>query len=373
RCLAALLDIWHRAEASAAAAAALSSDSDEHFYRHHHHYRVFSSPYSSRQQQQQQRDTENHLLSLPLPRFLQLIQAVCPSESSSAAAAATTEDELKAETNAHLRRRPLAELAARYLDQAFSRHLNPPQQAPTPPEREADAEKDDHKDQEEDHDDRVDKQADEKSSEQLTRESGVEVLDRVILALPADTPLSESINADWIRRALRVSETASPECRAKLLQLAGGALHRFTQDELRDTPAPVLCEIVENTVKNDGVVPEVLSCVIDCHLLDLARAGGLPVADFVKLAASMSPDYRTSHDTLYEAAEALLSADPLPPESERQQVFDALDLNRCSEAILQRALDKGLVPARLVCQAAIDVAKRLRYQLEELEKIKLVS
>uniref|UniRef100_A0A1I8I678 BTB domain-containing protein n=1 Tax=Macrostomum lignano TaxID=282301 RepID=A0A1I8I678_9PLAT len=191
-----------------------------------------------------------------------------------------------------------------------------------------------------------------------------EVLDRVIGSLPEPTPLAEVISGDWIRLALLASEQYSCQCRPRLLQLAGNMLHRFRQEELKQMPSPVLCDIVSSTAAAMGGdagasgEAQVLSGVIDNHLLDLARAGSLTAEEFAKLAASVPADYRASHDTLYEAAETLLTAGESIPDDQQKAVVEAVDLSRCEVSTLQRALDKGAFPAKVVCQAAIDLAQR---------------
>lgn len=134
------------------------------------------------------------------------------------------------------------------------------------------------------------------------------ILDVVILKLPENTPLSEVIDVDWIRRAIEISEEYNCECRDRLLQLAGNILHRFTNEELKEIPSSVLCDIIENTIRNEKIVPEVLTCVLDNYLHDLARKGDLSPEDFIKLVKSVPGDYRESHDTLFEVMEKIISS-----------------------------------------------------------------
>ncbi|PAA89610.1 hypothetical protein BOX15_Mlig013387g2 [Macrostomum lignano] len=299
--------------------------------------------------------------------------------------------------------RPLAELATRYLHRVFQRDtdLQKQQQQQKKPEKKKEQEKSAEK--EKDDDDAGEEAAEEPQQEQQEareeqqqeeageasdaeadggdkkkqqqqqqqqqqqnepKEPTGEVLDRVIGSLPEPTPLAEVISGDWIRLALLASEQYSCQCRPRLLQLAGNMLHRFRQEELKQMPSPVLCDIVSSTAAAMGGdagasgEAQVLSGVIDNHLLDLARAGSLTAEEFAKLATSVPADYRASHDTLYEAAETLLTAGESIPDDQQKAVVEAVDLSRCEVSTLQRALDKGAFPAKVVCQAAIDLAQR---------------
>uniref|UniRef100_A0A1I8HIE9 BTB domain-containing protein n=1 Tax=Macrostomum lignano TaxID=282301 RepID=A0A1I8HIE9_9PLAT len=175
---------------------------------------------------------------------------------------------------------------------------------------------------------------------------------------PSATEVISGTGSDWPWLA---SEQYSCQCRPRLLQLAGNMLHRR---ELKQMPSPVLCDIVSSTAAAMGGdagasgEAQVLSGVIDNHLLDLARAGSLTAEEFAKLATSVPADYRASHDTLYEAAETLLTAGESIPDDQQKAVVEAVDLSRCEVSTLQRALDKGAFPAKVVCQAAIDLAQR---------------
>lgn len=139
-------------------------------------------------------------------------------------------------------------------------------------------------------------------------ENAGKILDAVINELPENTPLSEVIDVDWIRRAIEISEKYECDCRDRLLQLAGNILHRFTNEELKEIPSSVLCDIIENTIRNEKIVPEVLTCVLDNYLHDLARKGELNPDDFIKLVKSVPGDYRESHDTLFDVMEQILNA-----------------------------------------------------------------
>ncbi|PAA92403.1 hypothetical protein BOX15_Mlig026640g1 [Macrostomum lignano] len=204
----------------------------------------------------------------------------------------------------------------------------------------------------------------EDDSQFVPQEPAGQVLDQVILALPESTPLAEVISAEWIQQALRISEKFGCQCRGRLLQLAGNSLHKFRPEELHQMASPVLCDIVGSSVRNKGVQPEVLACVIDNHLLDLAREGSLEPDDFVKLAGSVPAEFRDGHDTLYEVVETLLGSGKSIPDDQQQQILGMVDLSRCDVETLQRALEKGVMPAKTVCLAAIELARKLRHQLD---------
>lgn len=63
------------------------------------------------------------------------------------------------------------------------------------------------------------------------------------------------------------------------------------------------------------------------------------------------------------------------PEELQAEMLKAVDLTRCHERTLQRALDKGVLPVKEICQAAIDLATKLRNEKERnpLHSYKVIS
>uniref|UniRef100_A0A1I8FJK2 NPH3 domain-containing protein n=1 Tax=Macrostomum lignano TaxID=282301 RepID=A0A1I8FJK2_9PLAT len=158
-----------------------------------------------------------------------------------------------------------------------------------------------------------------------------EVLDRVIGSLPEPTPLAEVISGDWIRLrpcwpASSTAASAGRGCSSSLATCCTGSVRRSS----KQMPSPVLwrhrqqhrgCHGRDAGASGEA---QVLSGVIDNHLLDLARAGSLTAEEFANVPA----DYRASHDTLYEAAETLLTAGESIPDDQQKAVVEAVDLSR---------------------------------------------
>lgn len=195
------------------------------------------------------------------------------------------------------------------------------------------------------------------------KHSVAEYLDTLLEALDPEAPLKDVVNPTWLEHALQLAVKEELRCRPRLLQLCGTQLDRFSNDELRHLPSTTLCESITAAVREGKpIAVDVLTCVLDSHLKEMAKKGELSVEDFITIVKNIPESSCTSleYNSMYEVLEELLTSGLEVPDAQKQELFDLIDFSRCSEDNLQRALDKEIVPLKTLCQAAIKRARRNR-------------
>lgn len=194
------------------------------------------------------------------------------------------------------------------------------------------------------------------------KHSAADYLDDLILALPEDAPLNEVVDASWLQQALHLATKEGLSCRPRLLSLCGTNLDRLTNEELKQMPSSSLCEAITKTLEDKRVAPEVLICVLESHLKEMAKKGELSVEDFITVIKNIPESSRTSeeYNSMYEVLEELITSGVEVPDSQKEEILDIIDFSRCSEDNLQRALDKEIIPLKTLCQAAINKARRYK-------------
>jgi hypothetical protein len=135
------------------------------------------------------------------------------------------------------------------------------------------------------------------------------VMDTLLLELPDNAPLTETLSPQWAVAMLRVAEELQCQCRGLLLQIVSKLLCRFTPTDLSQMPPALLQEVIQEASKDPLLVdPDTVCNVIDGYLLELVENDKLDVDTFNKMAGSIPKEHRQSHDTLFKVLEKLLKS-----------------------------------------------------------------
>ncbi len=136
-----------------------------------------------------------------------------------------------------------------------------------------------------------------------------EVLDQLLLMFDGDTAFAESLGPHWVVRMLRLAQDLDCQCRPMLLRVSGTLLPRFQGKDLGSLPPELLQAVLAEASRDpQHVDQDLVCCVIDGYLLELASKDELDVEVFEKLVAAVPADYRLNHDVLFEVLEKLLKS-----------------------------------------------------------------
>jgi hypothetical protein len=219
------------------------------------------------------------------------------------------------------------------------------------------------------------------------------ILDTLFGDVPTDdyAAVADWLPTNWIIAMLLLAERLNcVTSRDVILKLASCVAHRFSADELVQLAPDTFIALVQAAAASSASAgvemaegrtvistrqkqqQQVCSRAVDLYLKSVSERGELNADMYRRIVDALPDECRTNDDSLFHALRELLSKDKSNDSvdgDERQSLIDSINYGRLSESALQDAFDSNLLPVDLIAKAALNLATKLRTELDSANAV----